>query len=436
MSKNPYTLMDFKQALVYDSFDNHDEYTYEPIPDSPNSSNSSTKIFVHGNCPTVSTMDRPFILAVDNTGSTSMVFAIDENSRMCPKCISGSRSGEYYNSQSKFCGKCGTALKIPESTVLDVERYGAEHFVRKGMKISTNLSWNIEVEKLSSITDITSSDKCTRPECIFSDQNLNDELKKASGIILFTDGKINANDVTNFATSIGQHAMHFSNIGIIVGRRMDHPKPSGVDISVLMPAMMFGEGCILFYNGRNYFILWGSGAFKSHVKNITLETVWSDIKINIEDILNTNTTQPDFDLLDKHYCYLGSGVYFHPKELLKSNMHWKELMKTEFSDPQYLRRIVEYYKMINKYKQFADWFIDQCDSFSKAKFYKKFNSIDFSKIRKSNLEPDILNALNFFNHTLEIIKEDYDRNVKHIDNYTTFNFRDDRYCYLQDSNDD
>ena len=229
--------------------------------------------------------------------------------------------------------------------------------------------WNDNAQTctLSNLDKLTGTNG-TEPYCMFRSNQCSDIISKADALMVITDGDIEQPSVKSFGVAITERAGHLKAVvGVLVSKRYkdqsttnDKP-PSEIDVSVLVPAMI-GDGCILYHDGIETFVMWSSGSFSRmwDPRDIDDTTTWNELTlvgIECSDITNVTCTTCDpyqvSLLTTKGYIPIGDGLFIHPSNLLKTTPSFNELLNLPFS------RICQYFRVTDRYQELYDWFKEQ-----------------------------------------------------------------------------
>lgn len=353
-------------------------------------------------------------------------------------------------------------------TYLDIEKRfvsGLRNNVRKNVKF---ISWADISEIITDINRIKSSGG-TMPACIF-EKTTCDVVTNSDVLVLITDGEIGTGEINHFGKCMVNYGSHFKAvIGVIVGRRSNDinnnvKKPSDINVSVLVPAMI-SNGCIIFHNTKDNYLMWSSGIFRNTLmpNDINENTnTWENIStFSTKNICEVNIPVADSEkennLINQGYIPFGMGLFFHPDNLLKSTPKWDELMNYPFD------RICQYFRVSQRYQELYDWFKLQRD-----RFHQEFmadhnekqildNLVTNLQTQNSVVEPDIIrnfcrtrnmslarfyaneenvleifaneheaNLFKFINHMINVMEED-NENLYSENTYTTSSISKTRY---------
>jgi len=253
-------------------------------------------------------------------------------------------------------------------TVLDVEKSFVEALLPELKHAPKFIKWESCAHIVSGIDFLTPTGG-TSPASILDNADTLAVVQECDVMIILTDGEIGNHYVTLFGKYMLQHATHLKAIiGVIVGRRTnrtrhDIKKPSEIDVSVLVPAMI-SNSCILFHNSNNTYIMWSGGVFKDEWKpaDITNTIDWASVtQTNFQKMCNILIPIPDADmekeLIQNKYIPFGEGIYFNPENLLTSQLSWDQMLTLPFD------RICQYFRVSQNYDQLLDWFKKQKDRF-------------------------------------------------------------------------
>lgn len=257
-------------------------------------------------------------------------------------------------------------------------------------KSPTYIAWDSESETVQSINTLVSKGG-TEPACLFENSNTNETIRKADVMILITDGQIYSNAINRFSKCMINHGAHLKAIiGVIVGRRSKNTSdrklrtsvaadglkdPSEINISVLVPAMI-SNGCILFHNFNNTYIMWSCGILKQtwNPVDIDEETEWSNVSTvnDANTIYDINIPVPNeqdrIDLHNRGYISFGMGLFFNPDFLIRSEPTWDQLIDYPFD------RICQYFRVSQRYPDLLEWLKSQ-----KNRFLEEFMSDNSEK---------------------------------------------------------
>jgi hypothetical protein len=236
---------------------------------------------------------------------------------------------------------------------------------------------------LNSIT--TNMNGGTKPMCIFNHQ---DVIRSADVLVIMTDGKIEQKDVTDFGQAMTNFGCHLiAVVGVVVGachnitdadaienaRKVNHPswrlipprrrtKPSDIDVSVLVPAMI-SNACILYYDSTNIYVMWANGCFVNAFKHIEIndKSKWEDITViqarNLGNVV-CDVCDPMQVLLlrDKFYVPIGNSTFFNLNNFLLSVPSFDSLIAIP---PTVWGWICQYCKVNNRFMELYSWFKQQ-----------------------------------------------------------------------------
>lgn len=297
------------------------------------------------------------------------------------------------------------------------------HLVKKSkiMIWDNNATW-VEDEK-QIVSNPTGG---TNPQCIFDADT--SAMADLDTVIILTDGEIKSDYVTAFRLSMIKYAQHIKTvIGVIVGRR-GHRKPSDINVSVLIPAMV-SNSCIIFHNTKNNYVMWATG---------TCNTAWQPIKINfntswdsitcikIDDILSLiQVVHCDINLnklIKQKYLAFGNGLFFNAEFFLKCEPTMEEFLNLPFN------LICLYFRICKESHRLLSWFVVQkkrffVESISNVNYicnrnntlaWQYTNDVKISQIADSRFVPIIL----FFRDIEEAMVEDEPYTASSINKYT------------------
>ena len=267
----------------------------------------------------------------------------------------------------------------------------------------------------------------TNPQCIFdADVSAMNDLDT---VIILTDGEIDNDAVTSFRSCMIKYAQHIKTvIGVIVGRRT-YRKPSDVNVSVLIPAMV-SNSCIIFHNTKNNYLIWAAGACNTewNPTTISLHTSWDNITcIEIADILSlVQVVHCDIslnNLIQQKYLALGNGLFLNPEFFLKCEPTIEEFLNFPFN------LICLYFRISKENHRLLSWFLVQkkrffIESTSSASHINDRNNalawryIDDAKIKES-ADSRFIPVILFFRDIEEVMAQDGPYTCSSINKYTT-----------------
>ena len=283
---------------------------------------------------------------------------------------------------------------------LDVEKNIALSLKSFLVKEPFLITWNHNSNVIADI-NLAYSDGMTEPSCIIKNEKTCEIVQKSEVFIILTDGEINVSQVNIFGKCMREHAFHLKSvIGIIIGRRtpiisdfdlsiQTIKQPSEINVSVLFPAMIT-DGCILFHNAKNTYIMWSSGSFQSELnpQDITNNIGWDSITtISCENILNVKIPVIDKKTHEtfksQGYVHFGNGLFFSPEKLLVSEPSWEELSTYPFN------LICQYFRVGEKYHELFNWF--KCQ---KERFLNEFSLENHEKENINDIIDYMINSNN------------------------------------------
>ena len=249
---------------------------------------------------------------------------------------------------------------------LDVEKELVQKISAQFTVPATYIAWDDKANNVADFRTLTPRGG-TSPWAVFSNPETLATLKNAEVIVIITDGKIGIHNINMFGHAMVQHGVHFKAvIGIIVGENSDQRraiKPSEVNVSVMVPAML-SNGCILYHNSVNTYIMWSCGVFQSTWKPADIDNTieWPAVTaLDMEAMANTTITIADSSnenhLLTSGYIPFGNGLFFHPNHLLQFTPSWEQLVNMPFD------RICQHYRVAQRYSELLNWFKIQQDRF-------------------------------------------------------------------------
>lgn len=253
--------------------------------------------------------------------------------------------------------------------ILDVERKFVESFLPNLSQNPKYVSWHTYAQNIDELSSMV-SDGDTVPSSIFTNQTTSFTISNLDIAVIITDGDIDIHEINRFSKHMTQEGAHLKGIvGVIVGSKTTRisshaqKKPSEIDVSVLVPAMI-SNGCILFHDNVSTYIMWTCGIFKSvwNPVDVTNTTDWPEIStICVDKICSTlipiHDEQQQIQLRDKGYIPFGSGLFFNKFNLLNTQLSWDSLLTLPFD------RICQYFKVTQTYEQLITWFKIQKDRF-------------------------------------------------------------------------
>lgn len=214
--------------------------------------------------------------------------------------------------------------------------------------------------------DALSPNGGTKPACIFENRSTASAVNDAEAMLLLTDGAIDQGEVTAFGKKMLALGCHLRAIvGVLVGKRHDlakdqrGKKPSEINVSVLVPAML-SDSCILYNDNNKTYVMWSTGAFKTTWTPVDIDdsTKWSDVtcvgadgKAELTDVVVTCSDPEESSSLRRAgYIPFGQNTFFSPTVLLNSSPSWDDLQTYPFD------KICQYFKVTEQYQQLIDWF--------------------------------------------------------------------------------
>ncbi|XWV24480.1 hypothetical protein QJ856_gp0038 [Tupanvirus deep ocean] len=354
-------------------------------------------------------------------------------------------------------------------SVLDVEtNFVASIFpeLTRGAKFVAWDDQSINIVDISKLNPAGGTD----PSCIFQNKDTLDTLHDTEVAVIITDGEIGISEINAFSKCMTNHGAHLKAIiGVIVGRRTDVKtgilkKPTDIGVSVLAPAML-SNGCILFHNWNDTYVMSTCGVFKTAWNPVEIENGvgWDNLtKLNFRQIVDVVVPIPDpileSDLRRNGYIPFGAGLYFNADKLLASNPSWDELVQMPFD------RVCQYFRVTLQYEKLLEWFKIQKD-----RFLTEFMTDEDDKLAVENLvknisgrertrdpslissyirardrtlarryvddneiddlfdDPRLVQLMQFFRQMMEIMEED-NRTQYQVASYTTSSISSSRYC--------
>ena len=298
-------------------------------------------------------------------------------------------------------------------TYLEIEKDFAKNFLPFLTKTPKFVAWDDNSKNITSLSQLH-PDGGTKPNCIFENQLTLQTILNTDVAVIITDGQIGIHDINEFSKCMTQQGSHLKAIiGVIVGRRTRDDsniikKPSEIDVSVLVPTMI-SNGCILFHNLKDTYIMWSCGVFKTawNPSDITENLGWQSVStIGINQICNVSIPIPDQtkqkNLIDDGYIPFGAGFFFHPDHLLEYKPTWEQLLELPFD------RICQYFRVTRRYSELLKWFKNQ-----QERFVQEF-MVDNGE--KENIE--------------RLVHEMDPRNSQQRNNMTTLSYVQSRNCAL------
>lgn len=238
-------------------------------------------------------------------------------------------------------------------------------------------------------------------------------------LITFTDYTSDY-DIELFAYYMRKKALNLKAVILVfVERRTDNKgkiilKPSDIYSKMLkFVPIMNTNGCILFYNTKNIYVIWSNGCFKSNWNPVEFtmnSDEWKDnvfSQINFDHIANINLPFYDENTLNQlsenNYISIGPGMFLQPGLLINGNLKTQQIrymLKIPFTNicTNFVLdyNINETIAWLNKQKKL----LQQILNF--------LNSAPLLDQSEETLEKNVLNLLNTLN-TMEIrIKNEFD----------------------------
>ncbi|XWV25711.1 hypothetical protein QJ857_gp0038 [Tupanvirus soda lake] len=354
-------------------------------------------------------------------------------------------------------------------SVLDVETNFVRSFFPELTKTPKFVAWDDQSNNIVNISTLRPSGG-TDPSCIFQNTATLDTIHDTEVAIIITDGEIGIHEINSFSRCMTNHGAHLKAIiGVIVGRRTDVKtgilkKPTDIGVSVLAPAML-SNGCILFHNWNDTYVMSACGAFKTTWNPTDIENgiTWNDLtKLNISQIVDVIVPIPDpvleSDLRRNGYIPFGAGLYFNADKLLTSSPSWDELVLMPFDRVcQYFRVTLQYEKLLQWFKIQKDRFLaefmtDEDDKMAVENLVKDISErgrnldptiistyirarnrtlarryIDDNEIEDLFDDPRLVQLMQFFRQMMQIMEED-NRDQYEVASYTTSSISSSRYC--------
>ncbi|UJR07771.1 hypothetical protein I4U23_012054 [Adineta vaga] len=144
--------------------------------------------------------------------------------------------------------------------------------------------WNTSAEIC---TDITAAKPTggTSPKAIFQNESTKQAFEKSDVIVFVTDGEIDDNSVTQFATCTQVNLDKALVICVIIHKKL--PTPTQINVSVVAPLMMASNVLCLYYDGEVFYILSSKGYINNFYKSTDDLTNYENLNtLNIKELFD------------------------------------------------------------------------------------------------------------------------------------------------------